>query len=388
MSPTAISQLIEALGKLFLGVFFAKLALNAGYGLPIASAWAIAGLGVGTLLSSLYLLILKLADDRKNKDTSSVSHEEYKEKNTFLTLFKIAVPITLSSAVLSVTRIIDMTLIMRRLQDIGYSTAGANAVYGSYTTLALPVFSLVPSLITPVALALVPRLSAAIERRSSDGQSEVAESSLRITTFFAIPASMGVAVYSRQILELLFPKESEAIAVASPLLALLGISILFACLITTTNAVLQSYRQTVKPIISMGVGALVKVVSAYILIGMPSVGVYGAPISTLLCNLTVTAINLYFMNKHVPRICGVFKVYIKPFAVSCVMIVLSFAVYLSITYYLENTVIAFVVAMLAALIAYFAFSLLFGAVSEEDINMLPMGAKISLIIKKLGFKIS
>ena len=384
MTPTAVSQLIEAMGKLILGVSFARLAIDRGYGIPVASAFAVVGLSLGTLLSAVYLLILKaISNKRLSKeiqDSCGVG-----ELNILGTLVRIAVPITLSSAVLGVTRVIDMALIMRRLQDIGYTSVGANSVYGAYTTLAVPIFGLVPSLITPISLALVPRLSSAIEKGSAAAQSEVVSSSLRMTVLLSMPASVGVAVYSRPILELLFSSQREAIDTSAPLLSLLGISILFSCVITTANAILQSYRQTSKPIISMALGALVKVVSAYLLIGVPSIGVWGAPISTLLCNITVTAIDVYYICKYVPRVESIVDLYARPLGASLAMMVISFAVFASISYLTEATTVAFIAALLAAVAAYFVLALLFGAVRREDILMLPFGEKIALIIENLGF---
>ncbi len=386
MSPTAISQMIEAVCKLALGVVFASFAADSGYGTPAVAAFAILGLSMGTLLSALYLLILKLFYERRTRVSGNIAAcEDIKKDSIVGTLFRIAIPITLSSAVLGVTRIVDMALIMRRLQDIGYTTAGANAVYGSYTTLAVPVFSLIPSLITPVALALVPRLSAAIERGSDSGQSDITSSSMRITVFFSMPASFGIAVYSRRILEILFPNEAQAISVASPLLSILAISILFSCIITTTNAVLQSYRQATKPIVSMAIGAAVKIISAYILIGMPTVGVYGAPISTLLCNITITVINIYYINKYVPRTDGVSNLYLRPFGASFAMIAVSYAVYMAVYNFADSSKLGFICALCTALCTYFVFALIFGAVNEEDILMLPAGEKILTVIRKLGF---
>ncbi len=387
MTPTAVSQLIEALGKLILGVSFADIAIDRGYGIPAASAFAVAGLSIGTLLSAVYLLILKAVDCGRSSALILKDYDESENKKGGIvgTLFKIAVPITLSSAVLGVTRVIDMALIMRRLQDIGYTSVGANSIYGSYTTLAVPVFGLIPSLITPISLALVPRLSSAIERGSAEAQSEVAGSSMRITVLFAMPASMGIAVYAKRILELLFSKQTEAIETAAPLLSLLGISILFSCLITTSNAILQSYRQTSKPIISMAFGALVKVVSAYILIGIPSVGVYGAPISTLLCNITVTAIDIYYINKCLPHTDSVASVYARPFFASCMMMAVSLSVYIPISSALENPTLGFILALCAAVAAYFIFALLFGAVTKKDILMLPFGERVAGVVEKLGF---
>ncbi|MBO5845062.1 MAG: oligosaccharide flippase family protein, partial [Clostridia bacterium] len=261
MTPTALSQLIEAFAKLLLGVWFAREAIARGCGIAEAAAFAVLGISVGTLLSALYLLILK-AINNKRISVRAVDSRKAERFNITRALLRIALPITLGSALLGFTRVIDMALIMRRLQDIGYTAAGANSVYGAYTTLAVPIFGLIPSLITPISLALVPRLSSAIEGGSLDSQSSVVSASLRMTVLLAMPASMGVAIYARQILELLFSGQSDAIDTAAPLLSLLGISILFSCIITTANAILQSYRQTSKPIIAMAVGSAVKVLVA------------------------------------------------------------------------------------------------------------------------------
>lgn len=375
MAPTAISQLIEAFGKLIFGVWFASIALKKGMDIPSVAAFAVLGLSLGTLLSSLYLFLLKAADPNRQERVSLIAEKE----QPFSTLLRIAVPITVSSAVLNVTRLIDMTLIMRRLQTAGMSAAEANAIYGSYTTLAVPVFGLIPSLITPISLALVPKLSAAIESRSREEEAMVTDRSIRVAVLFAMPASMGIAVYARPILSLLFSGEEEAIAVAAPLLSLLGFSILFSGLITTTNAILQSYRCTGKPILSMAVGAVVKIVTAYGLIGIPSVGVYGAPISTFFCNLTVTAMNFYFLGICVPkgqRVSGFFRVWCKPLAASSFAILGSLAVYLPMERWTENGTVAFLSAVVTAVLVYGIFALLLRIVTEEDIALLPMGTQL------------
>ena len=173
-------------------------------------------------------------------------------------LFLIAFPITLGSAIISSSRIVDMTLLFKRLTDVGYSSAGANEIFGSYTTLALPIFSLIPSLVSPISLALVPELSAARECGDLLWQRETVRTSLRLTIVFSMPASFGVAVYSRQMLEILFARQDRAISVAAPLLAVLGVSVLFSCLITTTNAILQAYSKTGKTVLSMSIGIALK----------------------------------------------------------------------------------------------------------------------------------
>ncbi|MBQ8849958.1 MAG: polysaccharide biosynthesis protein [Clostridia bacterium] len=394
MTPTAVSQLIEALGKLLFGVGFGVMALKLGAELPLAAAMSVLGLTLGIFISSIYLFIVKATQN--HRDVSDINNRldnrfgnGLGQSGTLSTLLRIAVPITLSSAVLSLCRIIDMALILRRLQSAGMSPTEANAVYGSYTTLAVPVFSLVPSLITPISLSLVPRLSAAIEAGDNDAEAEVADRAQRLTVLLSIPASMGIALYAKPILSLLFSGQDEAVEVASPLLAILGASVVFSGLITTTNAILQSYRQTVRPIVSMAVGSVIKIILAYVLIGIPDVGVYGAPVSTLVCNITVTVINLIFIGKRLPKSknnSGIGQTYMRPLAASLVAIAASFGVYLGMLNAVKDIRIAFVVALPVAVVAYICLALMFGAVSVSDIADIPVGRKALEIIEKIRNK--
>ena len=384
MTPTAVSQLIEAVGKLTLGVLFAALAQKAGYDTASAAAFGILGLSAGTLASALYLLMLKVLRDKRNKDIRLRATFYISDKGCGIgELLRLAIPITLSSTVLGVTRIADMALIMRRLQDIGYSAAGANVIYGSYTTLAGPIFNLLPSLITPLALAVVPRLSAALLREGESGAEEIASVALRISVLFSMPASVAIAVYSRQILSLLFAGEGEAISIAAPLLAVLGTSVLFSCLITATNAILQAYGKANVAMVSMSIGAALKIGSAYILIGIDEIGAYGAPLSTLLCNVAITAINFYFISKCTDGAMGIKGLYLRPTLCSAMMISVSFAGYLATERFFDSERIGFLFGAALGVIFYVFFALLVGAVEQEDIEALPCGKRILAALQKL-----
>ncbi len=382
MYPTALSQLIEALGKLVLGVLFASMAIKRGYSVPVCAAFAVVGLSVGTFLSALYLVILKSVKGKKGEYVCPPQVKGEKKEKILGTLMKIALPITLSSAVLSVTRIVDMALIMRRLQSIGYTAGAANSVYGSYTTLAVPVFGLIPSLITPVSLALVPSLSASIESGNTFGQSATATNSMRLTVLLAMPSSIGISLYSGQIINLLFRDAGGAAEYTAPLLSMLGISVLFACIITTTNAILQSYRRTVIPILSMAVGAAVKTASAYLLIGIPSVNIFGAPISTLFCNVTVTAINVYFVYRCVPECGSVGKIFVRPFAASVPSVALSYVVYFLTMQTGAAQNIAFITAVAVAVILYIPLAFAFKALSMSDLALVPGGNRLCAFLSK------
>ncbi len=307
MVPTAISQIIEAMGKLALGLLFAAYARSLGAALPTTAAFAVMGLTVGTGLSVLYLLLHKRWTDRRAAMTDPLhvpdSGPSFGGTSAILrALAATAIPVTVSAGVISLTKCIDLALILRRLQAVGYTAAEANALYGCYSTLAVPVWSILPSLTTSVALSAVPTLSAAL-RRGEAGREEVrktAAGALTMTLVIAIPAALGLAVYAEDILSLLFAGQPAAVMEAAPWLSCLALSVPAACLVTVTGAMLQAAGHAGRPIVSMLVGVTAKTILAYILLGLDGWGMAGVPLSSLLCDTVIVAINFLFLARYAP----------------------------------------------------------------------------------------
>ena len=386
MLPTAISQLIEAISKLVLGLIFAVWAIKKGFDVPLVAASAALGFSLGMLLSTSYLLITKKVNDRLNIPVTAYESSNLIKKadKTNGILLKIAIPITFSAIIINLTKIVDMMFIMRRLQDIGYTSGVANEMFGMYSTVVIPIFNLVPSLLSPISLALIPELSSAIESGSYSVQTFIARTSVRFTVLFAIPATFAIMLYARPIISILFSSSADKYEYIVPLLTFLASSILFSCMITTTNAILQSYRNTVKPIVSMSIGVLVKIISEYILIGIPNINIYGAPISTFLCDLVITVINLYFISKQLKGKFCESSVFLRTMCASLLSIGVSFAVYLLMSIKTGNIKLAFIVALPITVVVYVIISFMIKAISVEDLDMLPFGNKIKkYFVKKI-----
>ena len=317
MVPTAVSQLIEAAGKLVFGLLFANLAASRGAGTPIITAFAVIGFGVGTAVALVYLIAEKKRLEDRVPGTAKPVAESVsgKPEHVLRGLLALALPVTLASSVTGFNRILDMTLILRRLQTIGYDASAANELYGAYTTLALPVFHLVPSLITSVALPLLPSVASARESGDRDGERSVISSAL-----LALPASLALTAFARPVLELLFRGQEKAVSVSAPLLSMLGVSVFFSCLMTVAGAVLQAYHRVLVPIRAMAIGIVVKAISAYLLIGIPSVGISGAPLSTFLCGFAVTAVEMYHVVKNAPDGLSFRDLFFRPFAAATVSV--------------------------------------------------------------------
>ncbi len=379
MLPTAVSQVIEAAGKLIIGLVAAWAALEAGCGSEMVAAFAVIGLVAGSGISAFYLFISKKIGSATMPDVHMCKADGITSR-----LLKTAVPITLSSAVISLTKLIDMTMILRRLQSIGFSSEDAFAAYGNYTTLALPLFALAPALIGSISLPLVPRLSRALAERDADAQMSAVNDALRLTMIVSMPISIGLSLYSYQILSVIFPNESGAVESTAPLLTMLALSVVLSCTVTVGNAILQAYGRPGVPMISMATGAAVKIVLAYLLIGNESINIAGAPISTFFCDLTINAVNFYYISRCLPRDIGIKKIMIAPFCASATAVVLSRVVYgYAQTSFGDSTVLTLLSIALAGMI-YIPLCLIFKAVGKDDLEKIPILNKFTLGDKKYG----
>lgn len=375
MVPTAVSQVIESLGKLILGLIFAFVALRLGYSIDVVAAFAVLGLTLGTAVSTLYLMLNKRFSGAKGDAECSVGDEN--DRGIAWRLMKTAIPVTLSAAVISLTKVIDMTMILRRLQDLGYESEVAFSAYGNYTTLALPLFSLAPALIASVAMPLIPSLSRAVAMNDAAEQGRVVSDALKLTSIVSMPIAIGLSLFAKPILELVFAGETEAIAEAFPLLVLLGLSVTASCLITVGNAILQAYSRAYIPIISMAVGSVVKIALAYFLIGNAEVGILGAPISTFFCDLIINAVNFYYISKAMPRTPSVSTVFLMPFLASFVAVVLARVVYNALIIRVgEGAVLTLACIAIAALL-YLPLIFIFKVVKKEEISATPILRRLS-----------
>ena len=310
MKPTAVSQLLEALGKLGFGLIFAIGARRADLPLTQVAAAGAWGLSAGTLLSLIYLLgCLCAALRRENRgEGSGMTHYAMAGKRPAQRVFKrllaIAIPITLSAGVITLTRLLDMVLILHRLRVCGYSEAAINVLYGAYSTLAVPLYALLPALVSALAHPLVPGIAHAREIGDAKTEGEIAATSLSLTLLFSLPAAMGLAAFARPILALLFGGEEAAVEIAAPLLALLAASVPCASLMTVTGAMLQAYHRPHLPLVSVLVGSVLKLSAAWLMLGNVRIAMPGAPISTFLCSLTAILLDLVFLAPCLPRLRG------------------------------------------------------------------------------------
>ena len=372
MLPTAASEIVEALGKLLVGLTLAWYLLSRGAASEIGSAGAIAGVTAGTAAGFLSLLWYML-----RRCSHPAGHDRPEPVSVILRrILSIGIPITVGAAGLSLITLLDQSVVMGCLQNtLGLSEHDAAALYGEYT-FGMTLSNLPPSFVYPVVISLVPAISGALTRGNQLSAARNTTTAFRIVALLALPAGVGLSVLAGPILHLLYPAVPETAAAAAYYLQILGYSSIFVCMMVLTNGILQAYGKEYVPIFTLLAGGAMKVAVNYLTVGNPSIGIKGAPVGTLYCYVLITVLNLIAIRRYVPQRPDYYKIFGKPLLATAAMGLCAWASYRFFSGLLPGRVATLLAVLLAACV-YGVLILLLRVISRQDLLPLPHGEKIA-----------
>ena len=384
MLPTAVSEITESSLKLVIGIALGYYALSKGYEPYRVASYAILGVTVGVAAGAVFLGISAFFSRLIDRaDAPELTIAPLTKRELLGSFFKIAIPVMLSSSLLSMSSMFDTLIVIGRLQDIGIAEEAAVALYGNYTAYCVTLFNLPPVLIYPIVSTLLPTLSAANASGDKAKAALLTEKSLKLAALIALPCAVGLGVMSLPILKLIFANGASA-EMAAPLLTALSPSVFLIGIMAVTNGLLQAHRLQRYSVISMICGAVVKGALAYILpavsIGGKPLGIYASPLSTFLFYFTITAMNFYFLARHTDTRLSSLSVFIRPLFASLLCGAAAVCSYIGLTALLGEVNLITLVSIGIAAVIYAVSALLFGAVRRSDIALIP---KLDKLLKRI-----
>ena len=384
MFPTAISQVIEAMGKLLFGLGLATVLMAKGYALEIVVAGAIGGVTIGTLISAVFMVCRRLMDARRDRRTVVEEGPCRSNKAIFKRLMGLAIPITLSTSIMSVTNLIDSGMVVKRLiNGCGMLELEAEHLFG-VLSMAQKIFNLPQTIIACIGVSVIPAISAALALQQKKKARKLVESGLRLTGLMAFPCAVGLGLMAKPVLQILYYNQLADANAAAPLLQEFSIAVVCVAFVSITGSILQSMGKVSIPVRNTFIGGAVKLIANYILVGIPAIGIHGAPIGTILCQGSIAVLNLIAIRR-----CG-----IKFSLRRCFLLTGISAVVMGVFVALANPAVAallgstgmtgmlgtFGVIGLAAVL-YFLMLVVLRALPYEDVLMLPKGAKLAKLLK-------
>lgn len=323
-----------------------------------------AGANLATTIATFFSFTIMFSTYIKDKERIKIGYNYRKERisYSFQNILKISFPMTLNSILSSVGKNVDSVTVVRFLKNrIGEKLAIKK--YGIISSKIDILIALPLSFNASVATALIPEIAKNTSKNNIEAVSKKIEFSLFITLILAIPYSLGLLFFSKEILNILFPNASEG----STLLELASFGVVFSMLTQTINSILQGLGKNNIPLYASLIGVIMKVFSNILLI--PICGIYekGAILGNVFSSIISFLIVYIELNKIILLRKNIFLLSIKPIFLTLFMVIISKSTCIFLVKYNLNFKISGLISIAIAVIIYVLGLFVMKMIQKNDI---------------------
>lgn len=382
MKPTAVTEIAEQMVRVIVGLALAYAFYKSS--LELAAAGATFGASAGVIAALLVMAVIYRRDrsQREALFAGSVTKDE-DDRFRLKQLFQYLIPITIGASIMPIMINIDAVIIMRRLLATGWEPGMAKDLYGLISGYCDPIINLPNIFIDAICISLMPAVTAAFTLRKKDELDTHIRTGLKTMMVIAYPCAIGLMVMARPILRMLYVKKLDEADMAVPTLQILAFSIITLSVMRIMASCLQGIGKMQLPVVNLFIGAVIKTIVTYVLVGIPALNIKGAAIGSVCAYLTAGLLNYRALRKHADISLDIKGIFVKPLIASLIMgagAVLSYRLLFMLT---SSNAISTLIAILFAVIVYFVTSFLTGAVTKDEVELIPKGELIYRIAVKL-----
>lgn len=378
MTPTAASEIVEQLMRVVTMIVFANMFMP--HGLAYAAGGASMGAGVGAFCALLVLMWFygrlkqKLKADLQQQNPLATRESA---RAIISRLLRLALPVSMSSLMLPVVANLDLLIVPQRLEAAGFHISQATEFFGYLTGMAVPLINLATIFTAAMTISLVPAISESRPLNDVFGIRAKTRTAFRVALIITCPCFVGMYFLAEKIAALIYnaPGAADAIQTMSVGILLLGLH-------QISTGILQGLGRTSIPVINMILAAAVKVFLSWTLTAIPTLGIKGAAMATVVDFGLAAVLNMIFIYKYTGfalSFSGVFKPAVSAAAMGA-------AVYGVITLAVSWGAWAILAAIAVAVPVYGGVLLAVGGMGKDDLESLPfIGHRLLAAGQKLGY---
>ena len=377
MLPTSVSQVLEAIVKLIVGMLAALLLLKATKSVSLAAGGAILGVTVSCMASSVYLFgkFRKAYSALESSDEAAESYSEPAKR-----LLAIAIPITIGSAGLQILTMLETKIYMGQLLGLGYTQLEADSMKGIYN-MSQTIYNMPCAFITPITISIIPAITAHLTLLDHKAAKATEESAARVTGLICMPCAFGLATLAGPVTALLGGYTGADLTLSTSLMTIMGFNIMFNAVVLLTNAMMQAHGHAVVPVINMFIAGIMRLAVVYMLTGNPNIGIVGTPVGAMICFLCIAVLNVFSMRRVMENPPAIVKNLFKPFLAAAIMGVCVYsALQLLVKLGISSRLILCGLPIGVGVVVYCVAAVLLKAITREDCLLLPKGAKIAKLL--------
>lgn len=199
IGASSLSQVIEQVVRIaviLIGSYVAIKVLN----IPLTYAVGISVFSacVGAIFGYIYLYFkMRKVKNLKKVDTKTVNIEDKKE--IIKKLVGYSIPFIVINIANSIYNTTDMVLMIRGLDNLGYSAADIETISSIFTTWGSKLISIVNSFATGLVISLIPSLVAAYTKKNQNEVNMYFNKTLQVLLFIILPLTIFMSIFSAQI---------------------------------------------------------------------------------------------------------------------------------------------------------------------------------------------
>lgn len=401
MVQTSISQILEQIinAVVSVGAAWYLIAHVAGTGADdttraiYGAMGGALGTGAGVVTALLFMVwvyVLNMPGMKRRMERDHKAEESRKE--IFRVILSIVTPFILSTFIYNLSTSLNQTIYERFYTNVrGMAESEVATFYGIYSGKAVVISNIPIAMASAMCSAIIPTVAASFARGEKKETRRNVKKAVKVTMLIAIPCAVGLGVLARPVTQLLF-WQKNSLDTASNVLAALSVTVIFYCLSTLTNGVLQGIGKVTIPVRNAAIALVLQTGTLSVLLYFTDLNLYALVIAAIVYSLSMCVMNQLAVRKYLKYKQEMFRTFWLPLVSAAIMGAVAWLVYQGVSLlagfalaegsYLRN-LIAAGAAILVAVVVYAFCVIRFKAVTREELQTMPKGAAIVRVAQKL-----
>ena len=341
---------------------------------------------MGTVAGALLAMIILIFWVRSyNKKTRRYLRLDRSEPETTGYIFRILiltiVPVILNTAIYNLSSVVDKFIFSNMMVARGMSPDTRDALIGMFSGKYWLIVNIPIALSSALASALIPSIVVSKARRSRKGVIQKVRTAISLITIVAFPCAAGIGFLARPIINFLFPSSEDPDKLS--LMLIIGcMTVVFYCLSTITNSILQGIDKMRIPVFHSAISLTVNAAILVLLLLIFNIDVFAWIIADMLFALLMCILNARSLKRYLRYRQEVVVTFIKPAFASLIMGAAAFFIHKLIHSIFKHSW-DIIFTILIALIIYVVLLLLLKVIDEEKLLAIPGGSKAVRIFHKM-----
>lgn len=390
MLQTSVSQILEQILNAGVSLLAAYLFMQSVAGSDkttqavYGAAGSALGTGAGVVIALIFMYLMYLLN--KKFIHKRIERDRRQEIDSYKHIFKIIImmvtPVVFSTFIYNSSTVINQRIyqeVMKGFYEVASNVVAAN--YGVFAGKSVVIINIPIALASAMSAAMIPMISGSYATGDKKATNQKIQSGIRTTMLISIPCAVGMFVLPKPIMKLLFAQK-EGFVMASNLLRVLSISVIFYALSTLTNGVLQGIGKVNKPVVNAAIALVVQTTVMVTLLFFTDLNLYCLAIAMIVYSFTMCVLNQFSVKQCLGYTIDWMGTFIMPLIASMIMGVFAWGTYRLVNLIVSMNAICLFIAIFVAVVVYFVLIIKFSIISEEEMQAMPKGGLLVKIARK------